>query len=128
MKEVKLVSKKENPDDFGGGNLDWEILEGQTQELEDDNVIAQAMKKMTIATMDPVSGYGVSINEFRGYKELVPFRLGVIMRIMRSSAILSQIYHEPIEIQDFKIYGTLGVAASFGIKVKIKQGDFYITV
>jgi len=127
MKEVKLVSMKDDSDDYGGGNLDWEILEGQTQQIEDDNVIAQAIKKVTIATMDPVSGYGVSINEFRGSKDIIPFRVGVIIRILRSIALLSKIYHESIELEDLKITNEI-IGSSFTIRLKISQGDVMITV
>lgn len=127
MKEVKLISKKDNPDDFGGGNLDFQILEGQTQQIEDDNVIAQAIKKVTIATMDPVSGYGVSINEFRGSKDIIPFRVGVIIRILRSIALLSKIYHESIELEDLKITNEI-IGSSFTIRLKIKQGEVMVTV
>lgn len=127
MREVKLVSKKTDPDDFGCGNLDWEILEGQTQELENDNVIAQAMKKATIASLDGVCGYGVAINEFRGMKALIPMRAGIIIRLLRTIALLSRWYYEPIEVQDLKItYERIG--SSFTLLVKIGQGDVRITV
>ena len=129
MIEVKLVSRKDNPNDFGGGDLDWEVLEGHTTEIEDDNVIAQAIKKATIAKLDNVIGYGAAVHEFRGERELVPFRVGIMMRILRNISLISKWYHKPIAIEYFNIEdASTKTQSMFSIKLKINQGLIEITV
>lgn len=129
MKEVKLVSKKTNPDDFGGGDLDWQILEGQTQQIEEDNVIAQAIKKVTIATRDESVGYGVEISKFRGMgREVIPFRVAITVRVLQAIALISKWYHTSIDIEGLDIHATDNVNSHFVFKLKIGQGEMQITV
>lgn len=125
MKEVKLISRKSDPNDFGGGNLDWEVLEGQTTQIEDDNVICQAIKKSTIATRDGDIGYGVGINKLRGTKDVIVFRLMIITRILQTISLLSKWYQTNIEIKSLDIQK---LSNSFVFTLKVNQGTVRITV
>jgi hypothetical protein len=118
MKDLKLCPKTGN--NYGGGDLDFQYKEGKLMLVEGNNVIPQAVLKMTIASVNKYNSYGAAIKEFRGSKEIVPLRIAVIARILRGVDLISKWYSVPIELKDFDIIQE-PTASDFHIRMKINE-------
>jgi hypothetical protein len=97
MKDLELSPKTGN--NYGQGNLDLVFQEGHLMEVENNDVIKQAITKMTIASTH-TDGYGMAIRELRGTKELVILRSMLLVRLMRGLYLISQWYNVPIRLKN----------------------------
>lgn len=103
MKDIKLCPKNTEQANYGSGCLDFQIQEGHLQFVGGEDVIVQSVLKSTIASLNPNSGYGVAVSEFRGTKEIVPLRCAVMVRILRNAAIIGNWYGVKIRISKLDI-------------------------
>lgn len=116
MKDIKLTPK--SGENYGNGNLDFEIREGHLIFVEDKDMIVQAVIKLTISKLQPKTGYGVSVRDFRGTKEIVPLRTGITVRLLRGLSLLERWYGKKIDIEAMDI-DLDPVSSNFTISLRV---------
>jgi len=116
MKELKIYPRSGT--NFGPGDLDIQIQEGHLMFVEDDDVVPQAIIKMTISSLHPKIGYGVALREFRGTKEIVPLRTAIMLRILKGISLITKWYGKTITIKSVDIIDD-PAEANFRLKINV---------
>jgi len=121
MKDLLLAPKTwPNDTNYGGGNLDLIVQEGHLLEVEEDDMVPQAVLKGTISPVNPVNGYGVAVSELRGTKEVVPLRMTIITRLLRTVSLIAKWYSADIKLKKFNIW-TDPVESSFNFQFEVNE-------
>ena len=105
--DIKLIDKA-GTGNFANGYLDFDLKDGVFQLVRDDEQSVQAVLKATVTSVDPGSGYGVGIRDFRGQKDLMPVRLAIAIRIMRTVAVLERFYYRKFLVASIETWSDKG--------------------